>query len=245
MKQGGEKMVRNFNMRDLTIIICDYNTPDLIKNLRYSIRLYMGSDVKILVMNTSTKAEKYDFQDITQVRIPTLTHGKAVNIAMGLVDTRYVLLLDSDVLILKDCKEPYNRFVEGGFALMGNVSGDRGGKKLYPRVDPWFCFMDLKRLNHIKFFDEDRTRQSRILDRVYDVGSTMFEDVMADDLIIADVQLENKYFKHYEGMSWRVQKYDPDAPDTDIDFGGTHNDKALYDHGSKVRERYYDDVLGL
>lgn len=234
-------------MKDLTIVTCDYNTPDLILNLRYSIRLHIGSDVKILVMNTSTDESDYNYHDITKVNLSGLTHGKAVNIALDLVDTRYMLLVDSDILLLKDIKNVYQRFVEGGFALMGNVSGDRGGKKLFPRVDPWFCLMDLKQLREhdIKFFDEERTRKSRQMIRVYDVGSTMFEDVMKNGLSIANVPLEGKYFKHYEGMSWRIQKYDPNAPDTDIDFGGTHNNKALYEYGLKVKEQYYKDVLDL
>jgi glycosyltransferase involved in cell wall biosynthesis len=234
-------------MQDLTIVTCDYNTPNLIKNLRRSIRFHMGENVKILVINTSTINEKYEFPDITQVNISGLTHGRAVNIAMGLVDTRYMLLIDSDVLILNECNKPYNRFLEGGFALMGNVSGDRGGKKLFPRVDPWFCFMDLHQLkNHdIKFFDEERTKKSRQLIRVYDVGSTMFEDVMKNGLLVANVQLENKYFKHYEGMSWRTKKYNPLAPDTDIDFGGTHNNKQLYEYGLKVEDQYEKDILKI
>jgi hypothetical protein len=130
---------------------------------------------------------------------------------------------------------------------MGNVSGNRGGKLLYPRIDPWFCFIDLEQLksNDIKFFDVERTKKSRESGRVYDIGSTMFEDVVNAGLTIANINLENKYFRHYEGMSWRVQKYDPDSPDTDIDFGGTHNNKTLYEYGLQVMNQYESDVMSL
>jgi len=179
------------------------------------------------------------------------SHGNAVNKAFEMIQTRYVLLVDSDVLFLKDFNKPFNKFKEGGFALMGEVVGDRGGKSLYPRVNPWFCFIDLEQLkkHNIKFYDGERTerskRNSTNPSRVYDIGSTMFEDIINAGLTIADVKMENKYFKHYEGMSWRVQKYNPDNGDTDIDIGGTHDNKALYEYGLKVQEQYRKDVESL
>jgi glycosyltransferase involved in cell wall biosynthesis len=175
------------------------------------------------------------------------SHGDAVNRAFEYITSKYVLLVDSDVLFLEDIEKPYKLFKDGGFALMGEVVGDRGGKSLYPRVNPWFCFIDLEQLKKhgIKFYDKERTDKSKNTERVYDIGSTMFEDVVNADLMVANVKLENKYFKHYEGMSWRVQKYNPDNGDTDIDNGGTHDNKALYEYGLKVQEQYNKDVANL
>jgi hypothetical protein len=73
----------------------------------------------------------------------------------------------------------------------------------------------------------------------------MFEDVIKADLTVANAKMENKYFKHYEGMSWRVQKYNPNNGDTDIDIGGTHDSVQLYKLGLQVRERYNKDVADL
>jgi hypothetical protein len=73
----------------------------------------------------------------------------------------------------------------------------------------------------------------------------MYEDILDAELLIGDVRMENKYFKHYEGMSWRVQKFNPDNGDTDIDVGGTHDNKALYDYGIKIREQYEKDIKEL
>jgi hypothetical protein len=73
----------------------------------------------------------------------------------------------------------------------------------------------------------------------------MFEDIINADLSIADAKIEGKYFKHYEGMSWRVQKYNPNNGDTDIDVGGTHDNKALYDYGIKIRDQYEKDMEKL
>ncbi len=232
---------------DLTIVTCNYDTPDLITNLMVSLANTCDDIPYMLVISTG----KYPLLNPMKPlwhnhNIPHTSHGDAVNEAFSLVKTRYMLLVDSDVLFLKDFYEPYEKFKEGRFALMGEVVGDRGGKLIYPRVNPWFCFIDLEQLkeHNIKFYDHYRTKEIKS-EKIYDIGSTMFEDVINAGLTIGNANMENKYFKHYEGMSWRVQKYNPNDVDTDIDIGGTHNNKALYDYGLKVREQYERDVVKL
>ena len=66
----------------------------------------------------------------------------------------------------------------------------------------------------------------------------MFEDLSNLNLKIVDIDVENKYIKHYEGMTWRVQKYNPNEIDTDIDFGGTHPHKIWYDIGLRTNVTY-------
>jgi hypothetical protein len=178
---------------------------------------------------------------------PRATHGQAVTKALqDLIHTKYVLLVDSDVLFLKDFQIPFEAFIKNNFTLMGEVVGDRGGKSLHPRVNPWFCFLNLENLkkHDIPFYDVNRSTQ-RKTSKIYDVGSSMYEDILDAELLIGDVRMENKYFKHYEGMSWRVQKFNPDNGDTDIDVGGTHDNKALYDYGIKIREQYEKDIKEL
>ena len=199
---------------------------------------------ELLVINTGNEPFEKMSKPLWHTHfLKNTSHGDAVNAAFELVKTRYMLLVDSDVLILKDFKKPFEKFKEHGFALMGEVVGDRGGKSLYPRVNPWFCFIDLEQLkkHEIKFYDHYRTKVLKS-DKIYDIGSTMFEDVINAGLSIGDAKMEGKYFKHYEGMSWRVQKYDPDNGDTDIDVGGTHDNKALYLHGLMVRQQYEQDI---
>ena len=229
-------------MEDLTIVTCNCDTPDLIINLKRSIEKHCSVLPKILVMDTGESS----MMAIQNIKMLNTSHGNAVNAAFDLVKTRYMLLVDSDVLFLKDIKQPYEKFKEGGFVLMGEVVGDRGGKSLYPRVNPWFCFIDLEQLkeHNINFYDHHRTKEIKS-ERIYDIGSTMFEDVIKAELTVANAKMENKYFKHYEGMSWRVQKYNPDNGDTDIDIGGTHDNIQLYKLGLYIREQYNKDVANL
>lgn len=230
---------------DLTLVTCNHNTDDLIYNLMASLAKFVINipDELVVISTGDVPFEKTSKPLWYDYFFPNTSHGNAVNAAFELVKTRYILLVDSDVLFLKDFKEPFEKFKEHGFALMGEVVGDRGGKSLYPRVNPWFCFIDLEQLKKhgIKFYDHHRTKVLKS-DKIYDIGSTMFEDVINAGLSVGDAKMEGKYFRHYEGMSWRVQKYNPNNGDTDIDVGGTHDNKALYEYGLKVREQYEEDI---
>lgn len=237
-------------MSSLSILTCNYNTPEITKNMLRSLNRNAGFILdRVYVMDTSPNSgglATYFPGDsgIVIEDLPNFSHGKAVNYGLNLIQNDHVLLIDSDVLFYKKIYPIYEKFKEGNFTLLGNVSGDRGGKSLYPRVDPWFCFINNMHLkeHNISFFDEDRTKNSRSSSTVYDVGSTMFEDVLNAGLKIANFNAENKYFKHYEGMSWRIQKYNPDNVDTDVDFGGTHNNKTLFNYGMMIKAQYNDDI---
>jgi len=236
-------------MEDLTIVTCNHDTDYLIKNLVNSIKNVCVNIPQILVIETGSSIIEWEDMiqgGVSYHRYNNQSHGNSVNRSFDLVRTRYMLLVDSDILFLKDISEPYKMFKDSGCVLMGEVVGDRGGKKLHPRVNPWFCFMDLETLknNNIKFYDHYKTKVMKS-DKIYDIGSSMFEDVTDKGLFVADVRMEEKYFKHYEGMSWRVQKYNPSNGDTDIDVGGTHDNEALYLHGLMVRQQYEKDTKNL
>lgn len=236
---------------DLTILTCNYNTPDLTVNMLKSLKYVSDGKPlpKVVVINTSKSHQEceLDTNKIPYYNFRHGIHGEAVNLGLTKIKTRYVLLVDSDIIFLKDWREPFKRFVEGNFTLMGKVVGNVGEKQLYERVEPWYCFIDLHKLksNKIKFFDRERTKASKSTNKVYDVGSTMFEDVVACGGTIANVNLEGKYFKHYGGMSWRTQKFNPDDRDTDIDFGGTHPHRILYDIGMRVKLEYLSETKYL
>lgn len=238
-------------MKELTLLTCNYNTPDLILNLLRSLKIVTKDIPNVLVMNTGAESSFLSLKEyeIPYYNLPNTTHGQAVNNAFDLIETDYVLLVDSDVIFLKDFQKPFEVFKDNNLSIMGNVSGNRGGKQLYPRVDPWFCFINLKQIrsHNIYFYDEVRSSNSKIKGNiVYDIGSTMFEDILKyPNMKIGNVQMEGKYFKHYEGMSWRIQKYNPNDKDTDIDFGGTHPNKQLYDIGLAVREEYLKETSHL
>jgi hypothetical protein len=238
---------------NLTILVANYNTPQETEHLLRSVKYVCEELPNVVVINSSDTCKinevLLEVNKVPYYNARGFSHGEAVNLGLSKVKTRYVLLVDSDVLFLKDFKPAFQKFVSSGAALMGKVVGDCAGKSLHPRVEPWFCFMDLDQIkkHKIKFFDRDRhmKRHLESVETLYDVGSTMFEDILKHDLIIADVKMEGKYFKHYGGMSWHIGKFDPNIGDTDIDIGGTHPNKALFDHGVEIRKQYVSDISYL
>lgn len=234
---------------DLTIITCNYNTPELIINLVKSIKKHCKNVPEIVVVETGSVVDStLQVDGVRYLYAQNSPHGIGVNKAFESVQTEYVLLVDSDVLFLRDFEHPFNVFKNKNLTLMGKVVGDIGGKSLYDRVQPWYCLINLKNLKEhgITFFDEERIKKSKEeRTKVYDIGSTMFEDVINAGLDVGDAELENKYFKHYGGMSWKIQKFNPNQGDTDIDFGGTHPHGAYYHEGLMIRQQYQQDIENL
>jgi hypothetical protein len=174
---------------------------------------------------TKTLLEK---NNIPYISNPSGSHGQNVNIGLKNCKTKYALLVDSDVIFLKHHNDIFNQFKEAKVAILGKIEGNRGGKKIYNRVNPWHCFIDVKtiRNKNIVFFNETKMKESFKTEKIYDIGSTFFEDIRNAKLKIGDIDLLGKYYSHFEGMSWYKNKYDAFKEDTGIDFGGTHNNPA-------------------
>jgi len=242
----------NCRFVDWTLLCCCHDTPTLVPNLLRSLMRAGSFRPSVLVVDTSRGTECR--QELRELKIPFVSspgtcHGEAVNLGLSRVQTPRVLLADSDVLFLQDVTPLRETFVRGDFTLMGERVGDAGGKSLYPRIVPWFCLLHRDRLTSrgISFFDAEKTLRSRGTgDRVYDIGSTLLEEAQTAGLSVREEKrLEGRYYRHYGGMSWRVQKFNPGQGDTDVDFGGTHPRRDYYDWGLRVRAEYAKDVRRL
>ena len=130
---------------------------------------------------------------------------------------------------------------------MGKVEGNRGGKSIHNRVNPWHCFIDVEKIKscNISFFDEKRMRDSFKAYKIYDTGSTFLEDIKRHNFKIGDIDLSLNYYTHLEGMSWYKNKFNSTKEDTGIDFGGTHNNPAYvaaynqkYKYFLNIKKRY-------
>lgn len=234
-------------MKNLTLLTCSYNTPLVTANMLKTF-LHIHPGCKVLVSENSTNNDTVNI--IEEAKIPYIRnygglHGPSVDVLFKVCTTRYALLVDTDIIFLQEHSSVFEQFKANDITLMGEIVGDRGGKKLYPRVNPWHCFIDLEKVkNHnINFFDLHKKQAST--DRIYDVGSTFFEDVKANKLRIADYNGNNYLYKHYEGMSWRVNKYGSVDGDIDIDNNATHSSKALYDYGKQILNMYIQETKHL
>jgi len=201
---------------------------------------------KLIIVENSTNDDTREIlaeNNIDYILNEGGTHGSSVNIAIDKCDTDYALLVDTDVIFKQSHEELFKLFEQNELTLMGKVEGDRGGKHIRNRVNPWHCFINVKHLkeNNISFFDEDKFKVALKSDYIYDVGSTMFEDVHSKKMKIADMDFHNKHYIHFEGLSWYTNKYDSSKQDThsiDFDPNGSHNNKMLYDAGIQKHNLY-------
>lgn len=231
-------------MKNITLICASYNTPTITSNMLKSF-CYTNKNTPILICDNSTNNDTEVI--LNQSNIPYFKnsgglHGPSVDLLLEKVATDYVLLVDSDVIFLRSAEQFFNQASELDLTLAGEVVGDRGGKLLYSRVNPWFCIINAKKAknNNIKFFDKTRMEQAR--ERKYDVGSTFFEDVKKAKLGIGHIAGENHFYRHYEGMSWRIEKFGTEDGNIDLNPQATHNNIALKQHGLKVLNQYKLDT---
>jgi len=211
----------------------------------------LHKDVPILISENSTDSLTEGI--LTNVKVPFIrnigfTHGPSVNTLLDAINTRYVLLVDTDVIFLKSHDVIFEKFKQMDLTIMGEIVGDRGGKKLHRRVNPWHCFIDVYKIkqNNISFFDEKRMRLKNEIG--YDVGSSFFEDIRKANLKIGEFKGNGFYYKHYEGMSWRVGKYDPtlvEDGNIDLDPNSKHCNRGLMEYGQVINDIYHKETAYL
>ena len=100
-------------MLDITLVTCNYNTPQALELLLKSwATTNLEVTNKCLVMEHSTNDESIPFlesNNIRYVRNKGCVHYKGVEASFYLVNTRYMLLVDSDVVFHKSIFEHINR----------------------------------------------------------------------------------------------------------------------------------------
>lgn len=208
-------------MNDFTIITCSYNTPIVTETLLKSwVYKHPIPKTNILIMENSTNdqtEQMLNHYGIPYVRNPGMTHSLAVDKALKICKQRYVLLVDTDVTFNKNVFPIIDKFISQGYTILGDKCGDRANYKLFPRIHPWFCLIDLEEINKqgISFHDQkriDETNSNQFFSNVpnaldrsnrkYDVGATFYEDILNAGLKIGNGKFDPEWFVHHEGLSW-------------------------------------------
>ena len=219
----------------LTLATCSFNTPDVTINMINSYRRFHGIESKVIMTDNSTDEET--LRRIPEIgyklelfRNPGFHHSIGVDFLLEHCNTKYMLLVDTDILFFQSIDPLFDRFKQSGATLCGVKQGSRGGLDLYDRIVPWFCFIDIQQIkeHNIKFFDQERFSQhlkcTGTRTKIYDVGATFYEDVLTAGLTVLEIleTEQNQYIKHFEGMSWRKGS----------------NNKGLIDLANQVEQEY-------
>lgn len=232
-------------MDNLTLISCSFNTPDVTLTMLRSF-FKNHEPTKVLICDNSTNEETYNL--LLKEKVPCFRnkgglHSSSVDLLFDSCKTDYALLVDTDVVFLQNHVKMFEQFKQLELTLMGEVCGNRGGKELHNRVHPWHCFINVKNIKdyNIKFYDPTRL-SNKDGKKIYDVGASFFEDIKKAKLRIGDVNLNESHYKHYEGMSWRVQKFGKEEGNIDTDSQATHNNLSLYNYGLMVQQMYQQEI---
>jgi hypothetical protein len=208
------------SQNNLTLATCSYNTPNVTMNMIKSFRKYNKFSYDLLITDNSTNEETAELlkaDRTSYLRNPGFHHSIGVDVLLDNCTTKYMLLVDTDVIFLKNIESIFHKFIKSGAAICGVLQGSRGAYNLYDRICPWFCFIDVEviKRNNIKFFDNIRFSQHLSAvkaTKIYDVGATFLEDINNLNLGVLYIseQEQNEYIQHFEGMSWRI---DCDIPE--------------------------------
>jgi hypothetical protein len=232
-------------MENITLATCSYNTPDVTITMLRSF-FHHHDFTNVLICENSSNEETTTLlveNNVNFLRNKGGLHAPSVDKLIENCKTDYMLLVDTDVIFLKNHEDIFEKFKSANLTLLGEVCGDRGGKRLHNRVHPWHCFINIKNIKEhgIKFYDYER-QIKRDGSPIYDVGASFFEDIKKSKLKIGDVRLENIYYKHYEGMSWRTLKYGEKEGNIDVDSDATHNNFELYKYGKHIENLYKQEI---
>lgn len=142
-------------------------------------------------------------------------HEQALCVMYPAIQTKWVLLIDTDVIFHAECIDHYRKFMSDQVIAAGDlIRGDQLNEPVKPRLGAWWILFDIERCREVgitKF--RDTTNWS------YDVGSHFYERIWMNNLgvhVIArqpgnidyDV-LGMKYgtHSHLGKCSWHLEKH--------------------------------------
>ena len=180
---------------------------------------YNGTPLKLLLWDNESKDDSRDFYLANGIHFQTsgtnIGHENALNQLYPQVNTKYCLLVDSDILFNENCSS-YLDLLNGNTVALGDlITNDRLGDSLIkPRLAAWFILFDIEmcRKKGITYFRNNT-------DWSYDVGSQFYENIIQAGLGVHAIQRLNSNpdgsiigmnygkFGHLLRMSWDLGKH--------------------------------------
>lgn len=202
---------------NITLLSVNWNARPAMELMLKSFVTHHGQVRLMLADNGSTDDSKqwlYD-QGIPFLDFPTnIGHEQMLNVLYPAITTKYVLLVDTDV-IFNDSVFGYFDQLVGPIVAAGDlINGDQLNSPIKPRLGAWFIAFDIERMRSVgvtKF----RTKQAWD----YDVASEFYENIWMNNLqpLIIDRlpgNIDNdvegmKYgkFSHLGKVSWDLSKH--------------------------------------
>lgn len=213
-------------MNDLTLITCSYNSLALMKNWYFSIKNVFAEVPNIIVCENSDDAGEQGriMTFMLDNNIPFIqnatddkTHAHGVRMIIPFIKTKYALLLDTDVEMLKEPSDVIHKMDEHQDIALGGFYGKRLPNYVN-RVHPWFMVMNVPIVRKANLFfngensEENRRMFSPLFTKnklnKYDVGCRFCEEaefrgykILTLNKLCKDCN-NGPWFRHHEGLSW-------------------------------------------
>ena len=227
-----------------TLITCSYNTPEVTLMMLKSFVYHHGpGPFKLLLIENSTSPETQNL--LKENNVPFIVHtenkchGPSLNFAISKCKTNYALIVDTDIIFKKPVYDILKYNEANKCSAVGKISGNRGGKWISPRLDPWFLIINtqLTNNNNISFYRY--IKHNGLI--TYDIGSSFVLDLKKiKDSVVVSVGNIEEFFTHFEGTSWWTNRFSKNGPygDIDIDENAMHGDEFLYKKGQENIVKY-------
>jgi hypothetical protein len=214
------------NFSNITFLTCSYNQKQILEFALKSIVFHHPNNkIKLLVIENSDTNEICDWlaeNNISFWKNDTgkTTHSPSVALGLGLIETKYCVLFDTDIIVQKPLEKLFDLFEKNNLTLAGELQGSRGGYNLFDRISPHFCLINMHNidLNDIVFHDQKRIDytgsqgffnhiplQNNDGKKYYDCGGTFLEDVRKNGLKVANLSGLKDYIYTCESLSWSEQ----------------------------------------
>lgn len=208
-------------MKEVTLLTVNWQTRNCLELMlkSYVLHHYTGEKLKILLWDNNSQDDSKDF--LRSNGIPffqsetNLGHENALNVMFSAITTKYVLLVDTDILFNGNVYHYFDKLTGNVVAAGDLIRGDKLHEtQIKPRLGAWAIFFDIERLKEIgmKTF---RTKS----DCALDVCGELYEHIWMNNLDVhiiprlpgnIDVDLEGmKYldFSHFGKLSWDLTKH--------------------------------------
>lgn len=200
------------NLNDLTLFTCSFNnnllTEMMLKSFCKQVQ-HIGeivimdngthTPVSVITKNTFKVIDNYQHKLVPDYHQVSKNHCSAVDYALkNCICTKWVLLVDNDVLFKPTCKEFLQKFDDVCYDCAGQIGWDDAPPD---RIFPYFCMINMNtfRNTNVSFFDNKRCiGPDSVLQgssKFYrDTGSSFYDDIK-NTWRIFNIDM-NKYIVH-------------------------------------------------
>jgi len=199
-----------YNQEDITLVSINWNQRPAMELMLKSFAKHHPGPTKLVLRDNGSTDDSLEWlrsTDIPFVRSPiNIGHEQAINEGYRMIQTRYALLVDTDVEFESNVLDAYLPFLQGDCVAAGEFIAATATKA---RISPWFFLYDIAKMREVGV---DTFRD--VEDWSYDVGSWQTEQIIKhgftyhhiprlnSDIDRDLVSMQYEGFRHIGKVSW-------------------------------------------